>query len=131
MVVSRRMEAPLGTGNAPRQRSGGFMAFIDLNSLPRREVVPGYRAVFVHSTTMTIAYWDVDAGAVMPVHSHPHEQIASVVEGRFELTVAGESKVMDPGTSAVIPSNTPHGGKALTRCRLLDAFHPVREDYQY
>ena len=106
------------------------MPFIDLKSLAVKEPVPGYKAVFVHSQNMTLAYWEVEEGAVMPEHSHPHEQVASVVEGQFELTVDGEPKVLDAGISAVIPSNTPHGGKALTACKLIDAFHPIREDYQ-
>ncbi len=79
---------------------------------------------------MTLAYWEVQEGAVIPEHSHAHEQVACVVEGRFELTVAGEPRVLDTGTAAVIPSNTLHSGKAITYCRLIDAFHPVREDYQ-
>ena len=105
------------------------MAFINLKALEEKEPVPGYKAVFVHSDSMTLAYWEVQEGAVMPEHSHAHEQVASVVEGRFELTVAGEPMVLDAGTVAVIPSNTPHSGKAITYCRLIDAFHPVREDY--
>ena len=106
------------------------MSFVDLNSLPVKEPIPGYRAVFVHSRNMTLAYWEVEEGAVMPEHSHPHEQVASVVEGRFELSIAGEPRVLDTGSAAVIPSNTPHGGNALTYCRLIEPFHPVREDYQ-
>jgi quercetin dioxygenase-like cupin family protein len=106
------------------------MAFIELGSLATREPVPGFRVVFVHSAHMTLAYWDVEEGATLPEHSHPHEQVANVLEGRFELTVAGETRVLDAGTVAVIPSEVPHSGRAVTRCRLLDAFHPVREDYR-
>ena len=106
------------------------MPFAELDHLEVKEPVPGYKAVFVHSDSMTVAYWEVDEGAVMPEHSHPHEQIASVVEGKFELTLGGETEVLDTGSAAVIPSNTPHGGKALTRCRLIDVFHPVRDDYR-
>lgn len=106
------------------------MAFVDLRSLASKEPVPGYKAVFVHSRSMTIAYWEVAEGAVMPEHSHPHEQVASVVEGRFELTVDGEKRVLDTNYAVVIPSMTPHSGKALTRCRLIDAFHPVREEFR-
>ena len=106
------------------------MSFVKFDSLEEKEPVPGYKAVFVHSKNMTLAYWEVEEGAVMPEHSHPHEQVASVVEGRFELTVAGETRVLDINSAAVIPSNTPHSGKAITHCRIIDAFHPVREDYQ-
>ena len=106
------------------------MPFIDLKGLPVREIAPGYKAVFVHTQNMTLAYWEVDEGAVMPEHAHPHEQVANVLEGRFELMVGGEAKVLEPGSAAVIPSNIPHGGKALSYCRIIDAFHPVREDYR-
>jgi quercetin dioxygenase-like cupin family protein len=106
------------------------MVFQDLKGIEEKEIVAGYRARFLHSENMTLAYWDVDPGAELPEHSHPHEQIANVLEGKFELTVAGESMILEPGMVAVIPSQVPHSGKALTPCRLLDAFHPVREDYR-
>lgn len=106
------------------------MPFIDLAELEVREPVPGYKAVFIHSGKMTVAYWDVAKDALMPEHSHPHEQIASVVEGEFELNLAGETRILDRGSAAIIPPNTPHSGKALTVCKLIDVFHPVREDYR-
>ncbi len=106
------------------------MSFLNLKELEEREIVPGYRAVFVHSENMTLAYWDVDPGAELPEHSHPHEQIANVLEGRFELTVDGKPRILEPGMVAVIPGGVTHSGVALTPCRLLDAFHPIREDYK-
>ena len=106
------------------------MVFQNLEQVEEKEIVAGYRARFVHSQNITLAYWEVDPGAELPEHSHPHEQIANVLEGRFELTVDGESRVLEPGMVAVIPSQIPHGGKAITACRLLDAFYPVREDYR-
>jgi len=106
------------------------MVFQDLKDINEREIVPGYRARFIHSNNMTLAYWDVDPGAALPEHSHPHEQIANVLEGQFELTVAGKSQILEPGQVAVIPSDVPHGGRAITACKLLDAFHPCRDDYR-
>ena len=106
------------------------MVFQDLKDINEREIVPGYRARFIHSNNMTLAYWDVDPGAALPEHSHPHEQIANVLEGQFELTVAGESQILEPGQVAVIPSEVLHSGRAITACRLLDAFHPCRDDYR-
>ena len=106
------------------------MGFQDLKDIDEREIVPGYRARFLHSANMTLAYWDVDPGAALPEHSHPHEQIANVLEGQFELTVAGESQILEPGQVAVIPSDVPHSGRAITACRLIDAFYPCRDDYK-
>lgn len=106
------------------------MPFQDLIDLPEKEIVPGYRARFIHGDNLTLAYWEVDPGAALPEHSHPHEQIANVLEGKFELTVAGETRALEPGQVAVIPGNVPHSGRALTACRLLDAFYPARDDYR-
>lgn len=106
------------------------MIYQNLGNLTEREIVPGFRAKFIHAEGMTLAYWDVDAGAELPEHSHPHEQIANVLEGEFELTVNGERRVLTPGQVAVIPGNVPHSGRALTPCRLLDAFQPARDDYR-
>lgn len=106
------------------------MPFMDLDQAPKQEIVPGYRAAFAHSRRMTLAYWEVESGAALPEHSHPHEQMASVLEGRFELTLEGESRVLEPGQAAVIPAHAPHSGKALTACRMLDVFSPVRQDYK-
>lgn len=106
------------------------MPFIDTRTLPEREVVPGYRARFLHGEGMTVAYWTVKAGATLPEHSHVHEQIAHVLSGEFELVVAGEPRILTPGTVALVPSGVRHSGRAVTDCELLDVFHPVREDYR-
>ncbi|HEX9691101.1 MAG TPA: cupin domain-containing protein [Gemmatimonadales bacterium] len=106
------------------------MPFVDVDGLPEQNPIPGYHARFVHSEHMTVAFWTVAADAPLPEHRHPHEQIASVVAGKYELVVGGETRVLTPGMVAVIPSNVPHSGRALTDCELMDVFHPVREEYR-
>ncbi len=106
------------------------MYFQNLDEIPAREIVPGYWAKFIHAEGMTLAYWEVEEGAALPEHSHPHEQIANVLEGKFELSIAGESQILVPGQVAVIPGDVAHSGRAITACRLLDAFQPAREDYR-
>ena len=102
-------------------------SFDDLN---RSEKMPGYLGAFLHGENMTVTNWEVEAGAEFPEHSHPHEQISIVVEGEFELTLDGEPEVLRPGRVAVIPPETPHSGRAVTACKIIDVFSPVREDYQ-
>lgn len=106
------------------------MTPITLENVETKEIIPGYTARMVHSETMTLAYWTVEAGAELPEHSHPHEQIAIVRAGEFELTVAGETYRLTPGQIKIIPGGVIHSGKALTACELLDIFHPVREEYR-
>ncbi len=104
--------------------------FIEIDEIIPKEIIKGYTAKFIHGKTMTMAFWEVKAGAEMPIHQHVHEQTSQVLEGKFELAVGDERKVLEPGTVAVIPSGTPHGGIAVTDCKLLDIFSPVRQDYQ-
>jgi quercetin dioxygenase-like cupin family protein len=106
------------------------MPFLNLHDLEAKELVPGFKGRFVHSENMTVAYWDIEVGAVLPEHAHSHEQVASMIAGEFELTVNGETRVLRPGSVAIVPSNAVHSGRAITMCRIIDAFYPVREDYR-
>ena len=103
---------------------------IDLNSIDEKEIIPGYFVRFVHSENMTIAYWNIKAGASLPAHSHPHEQICTVTAGEFELTVDGTPHLLKTDNVFVIPSNVTHSGKAISECKIIDTFYPVREDYK-
>ncbi|MEO7532035.1 MAG: cupin domain-containing protein [Sediminibacterium sp.] len=106
------------------------MPQIDLASIQPIEMIPGYHARFIHTEQMTLNFLEVKAGAVVPEHSHLHEQVSIVTEGEFELTVDGERMRFGPGKVIVIPSNVKHSGLAITDCKLLDVFNPVREDYR-
>ena len=106
------------------------MSFMNLSDIEENEIVPGFVAKFIHSEKMTFAFWTIEEGKSLPEHSHPHEQVACVLEGKFELCIDGEKKVLQNGDVAVIASNSPHSGRSLTSCRILDVFCPVREDYR-
>lgn len=102
----------------------------DLKSLPSREVFPGFMGKFIHGTTMTFAYWDIKQGSTVPEHSHVHEQVVNMLEGEFELNVDGLPHRLQPGMVFTIPSHVKHAGRAITSCKILDVFSPVRQDYQ-
>jgi quercetin dioxygenase-like cupin family protein len=101
-----------------------------LETLEPRELVPGHHGRFVHSEHTTHVYWQIEAGAKLPEHSHPHEQIVNMLEGTYELTVDGETFVLNAGEVLVIPGGAVHSGGAHTDCRILDVFSPVREEYR-
>lgn len=98
--------------------------------LPLQEVFPGITGYLIHTTLNTIADFRIAAGTELPEHAHPHEQTSTVLEGRFLFTVGKETRELGPGEVAVIPGNVAHSGKALTDCRIMDVFAPVREDYR-
>ena len=53
-----------------------------------------------------------------------------VLEGKFEFTLNGQTRIYEPGELVVIGSYIPHSGKAITNCKLMDVFSPTREEYK-
>jgi unsaturated pyranuronate lyase len=106
------------------------MQYTNLEEIEEKELVSGFKVRFIHSENMTFSFWNIEKGARLPEHSHPHEQVTNVLKGEFELTVDGESKRLGPGSVVIIPPNAVHSGKALAKSRIIDAFYPIREDYR-
>jgi quercetin dioxygenase-like cupin family protein len=111
-------------------KKGNTMQFLHIDEVREIEPVAGYHGRFVHARTMSLAYWRIEAAAEMPEHAHHHEQVVNMMEGEFELVVGGEKLHLRPGSVVVIPPDVPHSGRALSACRIVDAFHPVRDDYR-
>lgn len=103
---------------------------IEINKLPQNEVKDGFMARFVHTENLTLGYWDVEEGAILPMHSHYNEQLTQVLEGKFEMTIGEQTQIYEMGQLVVIPPHVVHGGKAITKCKIFDIFCPVREDYK-
>ena len=61
-----------------------MQALFDWADRPEREVFPGFHGRFIHSGRMTFARWRIDAGAVLPEHSHEHEQVVHMFAGELE-----------------------------------------------
>ena len=99
-----------------------------LNKIEAREIMPGCHGKVIHGEKMTWVFWDIDQNAIIPEHNHPHEQIMHVIDGKIKFTFDGKTLVHGPGSIVVIPSNMPHSGVALTQCKIMDVFTPVRED---
>lgn len=108
-----------------------FMSpFIPTEQIQSKELFPGFHAKMIHTDGLTIIYFDIKAGSVLPEHHHVHEQVTNVLEGTLELTVGGETHACTPGTVVAIPPNVAHSGRAISDCKVIDVFRPVREDYK-
>ena len=106
------------------------MPLFEFENIPEKEIIPGYFGKFVHTANNTFALWRIEKGAEMPLHQHPHEQSGMVLEGDFEMTIDGKTVQLAPGKMITIPGDLPHSGLAITACRIIDIFHPVREEYR-
>ena len=106
------------------------MGLVNLNELSALEIAPGISARVVTADTFTVAHVSIKAGSLLPEHAHYHEQVINVTEGKLELTVEGTSYVLEAGKVMVLPPNVPHSGIALTDVKVVDVFHPIREDFR-
>jgi quercetin dioxygenase-like cupin family protein len=106
------------------------MPFIDLNSIPVIEPVPGCRMRTPHGTHLMLSFLEMDAGAEVPMHHHPHEQGGILISGCVQLTIGDETRVVTAGSMFLIPPNVPHRAVAMNGpAVVLDVFSPPREDY--
>jgi quercetin dioxygenase-like cupin family protein len=106
------------------------MGFINITDIEPLEVVAGCRIRTPHGENLMLSYLEMDSGAVVPLHDHPHEQGGIVLEGRVELTIGSETRVCEVGEMFLIPPHVPHKAVAVGGpARVLDVFSPIREDY--
>lgn len=83
------------------------MSFINLDQLP----FAGMSHEFVGETQgAPISAYLVNAkpGQGPPLHIHPYEEVAFVIEGTATITIGDEQRVVTAGGIAVIPAETPH-----------------------
>jgi quercetin dioxygenase-like cupin family protein len=108
------------------------MYFHDPSERETKELLPGIVARTFWGKNMLAAVVDLDPETVLPVHSHPHEQLGIVIKGEFELTIGGEARKLKPGDVYLIPGDVEHGAKTFTNpVKVMDVFSPVREEYKY
>lgn len=106
------------------------MPFIDIESMQANEVVPGCRLRTPYGKNLMLSYLEMDAGAEIPLHDHPHEQAGILLRGTLQLTIGDETRTVQPGSLFIIPPNVPHRAVAVDGpAVVLDVFSPIREDY--
>ena len=106
--------------------------FFDVENREAKKVAPGVRIRTFWADQMLLSVVDVAAGAAVPMHNHPHEQAGTVINGRLQMTIAGETRWLEPGDTYIIPGGIDHMVLAGDEpARVLDVFSPVREAYQY
>jgi quercetin dioxygenase-like cupin family protein len=104
--------------------------FVNIDALPPIEIFPGVRIRTPYGKNLMLSYVEIDEGATVETHQHPHEQGGILLSGRMELTIGGQTRTLEPGQMYIIPPNTPHRARAVGgRAVAMDVFSPVREDY--
>ena len=83
----------------------------------------------VHGEKTLMVEFQMQKGALLPRHSHPHEQTGYLVSGRMDLTINAETLSVNPGDSWCIAANIEHNAVILEDTIAVEVFSPVRKDY--
>ena len=97
----------------------------------------GYQQAVPGVTRKTLAYgaktlcseFRLEAGHLLPMHSHPQEQTGYLISGALALTIGAETFAVGPGDSWSIPGDVVHGADVLADAVAIEVFAPLRADY--
>jgi quercetin dioxygenase-like cupin family protein len=109
------------------------MFFTERRDFKERELSPKVNTKIAWGEKLMLSYVTVQPNApIVPLHSHPHEQMGLVLKGEVGLTIGSETRRLKKGDMFVIPPNVPHG-LAMTfdqPAEILDVFSPPREEFK-
>ena len=95
------------------------------------EPLAGIRVKSVCLDNVMMTYMEFEPNMVLPEHVHPHEQITMIHRGKLEMTVDGQTRIMETGDVVVVPPEITHSVQTLEEPTIaVDAWSPVREDYK-
>lgn len=105
--------------------------FDDLEALAPIAIWEGVVARAVESERVTLSVVELDAGAVVPEHTHENEQVGLLLTGSMRFRAGEETRDAMPGTTWTIPANVPHEvhvGPA--GAVVVEVFAPPRDDWR-
>jgi len=96
----------------------------------RHLIFPGVEIRTAAGMNLMLSIVRFEPESVVTDHSHPHEQMGILLEGKLEFTVGGVTRLLGPGDMWRIPGGVVHRVRALDQpARAIDVFHPIRQDY--
>ena len=108
--------------------------FIDMQNALKVKLMEGLETTILtglHREKMMLVLNATLLGHNVPPHSHPHEQIGMVYNGKAVLKIGDEERVVKKGDFYCIPANVPHSDTCVGDAPfvMLDIFYPVRENF--
>jgi quercetin dioxygenase-like cupin family protein len=95
------------------------------------EAVEGvHLAILAGGENMNVQHFEIEPGAVVPAHSHPHEQAGYLTNGTLTFILDDEERELEAGDSYSIPGEEHHGveNRGEEVVRGVDIFSPPREN---
>jgi unsaturated pyranuronate lyase len=94
------------------------------------QAAPGIeRKTLVYGEKTLMVKFLFKKGNKLPPHSHPHEQIGYLINGRIRLLIDSEELDIIPGDSWCISGGVEHGAEIIEDSIAIEVFSPLREDF--
>ncbi|NPA15753.1 MAG: cupin domain-containing protein [Deferribacteres bacterium] len=107
------------------------MTFYKWSELIPKLPKKGIKMKVVTGERVQMVLFEIEPNVEFPEHSHPHEQMGTVLEGKILLKVGDEEKVLEAGDVYIAPPNVKHSAKTFDeRAVVLDVFSPPRQEYK-
>jgi unsaturated pyranuronate lyase len=105
--------------------------FVSLSDTPSFALAAGATARALFGERSMLNRVELEPGATVALHSHPHEQLGLMLRGSMTMTIGDEQREIHEGHAYLVPPGVTHGATAGTAgAVVLDVFAPVREDYR-
>ena len=102
----------------------------DWSKIPVETPFEGIERQMVVGEKMMICRFKFIPFLVTPAHSHPHEQMTLVVQGKAKFIIGDEEKIVSAGDILHFPPDSWHGATMLDEeVVLIDIFSPIREEF--
>ena len=92
------------------------MPFYKWEELESELVTPKYspaKGPSVKGDSVFMGHFFYPAGGVAKAHSHPNEQIVSIIKGKVRVRIGDEERILGPGEIYVVPANIEHETETL------------------
>jgi quercetin dioxygenase-like cupin family protein len=104
--------------------------FFKNSEIPIEKVKEGMsRQIMGYQSNLMVVKVCFENGVTADLHKHPHQQVAYIDEGKFDVEVGGAKVILEKGDSFVVPSQVLHGVVCLEKGIIIDTFSPKRADF--
>lgn len=109
----------------------GLQALVtDWDKIPVEKTAEGIERQMVVGQNVMICRFRFAPRVVTPEHTHPHEQMTLVAQGKVKFFIEGEERIVSAGDVLHFPPHNRHGATMLDEeVILIDIFSPIREDF--
>lgn len=91
----------------------------ELASLAQYQADSIVSRTLVHKPSGTVTLFAFAQGQSLSEHTAPYDALVQILDGRAEISIAGESFSVTQGEAIILPANKPHALNAAENFKML------------